>query len=78
VAGVGFYEPRFQGLRLSNFKINEVIGYLMLMVAFLMVASFAYSLVTGDHEGTILSLLPVTAFLAVYINWISKKFLLNT
>jgi hypothetical protein len=43
-----------------------------------MIAVFAFGLITGDTKGIVISLFPVTAFVAIYLNWISKKFFLNS
>jgi hypothetical protein len=78
VAGCGMYEPRFQELILHNFKINEAIGYLILLTILFLVTFVVFSLLIGDDKGISISLLPVISFVTIYLNWISKKFLLNS
>lgn len=42
------YESRFQRVSFDNWKINEVVGYLLLLFCLIMISFFTYGLITGD------------------------------
>ncbi|CAD8057891.1 unnamed protein product [Paramecium sonneborni] len=75
---INLYESRFEKVSLSNSKINEVIGWMLIIAVIMMLIVLAISIVQNSIIGFAIPLMSVTTFFIVYINWISMKFFINS
>ncbi|CAK66620.1 unnamed protein product (macronuclear) [Paramecium tetraurelia] len=75
---INLYESRFEKVSLSNQKINEVIGWMLIIAVILMILVLPISIIQNSIIGFAIPLLSVTTFFIVYINWISMKFFINS
>ncbi|CAD8132367.1 unnamed protein product [Paramecium octaurelia] len=75
---INLYESRFEKVSLSNQKINEVIGWMLIIAVILMLLVLPISIIQNSIIGFAIPLLSVITFFIVYINWISMKFFINS
>ncbi|CAD8117197.1 unnamed protein product [Paramecium sonneborni] len=75
---INFYEQRFNSVNFSNCKINEVIGWILIIAVILLVLMMATSLIQDSVIGFAIPLLSVVTFFIVYLNWVSMKFFVNS
>ncbi|CAK83801.1 unnamed protein product (macronuclear) [Paramecium tetraurelia] len=78
VGPINFYEQRFNSVNFSNTKINEVIGWILIIAVILLMLMMAISLIQGSVVGFAIPLLSVVTFFIVYMNWVSMKFFVNS
>ncbi|KAM3133345.1 hypothetical protein pb186bvf_014506 [Paramecium bursaria] len=74
---VNTYESRFD-INFSNHKINEVIGWMLVICVVLMLLTLGISIIQDSMIGFAIPLLSVVTFLIVYLNWVSMKFFVNS
>ncbi|CAD8166578.1 unnamed protein product [Paramecium pentaurelia] len=75
---INIYEQRFNSVNFSNQKINEVIGWILIIAVILMILVMTLSLIQDSVVGFTIPLLSVVVFFIVYLNWISMKFFINS
>ncbi|CAK57960.1 unnamed protein product (macronuclear) [Paramecium tetraurelia] len=75
---INIYEQRFNSVNFSNTKINEVIGWILIIAVILLMLVMAISLVQDSVVGFAIPLLSVVTFFIVYLNWVSMKFFVNS
>ncbi|CAD8115705.1 unnamed protein product [Paramecium sonneborni] len=75
---INIYEQRFNSVNFSNYKINEVIGWIMIIFVILMMLVMIISLIQDSVVGFAIPQLSVVGFFIVYLNWISMKFFINS
>ncbi|CAD8083057.1 unnamed protein product [Paramecium primaurelia] len=75
---INFYEQRFNSVNFSNTKINEVIGWILIIAVILLMLVMAISLIQDSVVGFAIPLLSVVTFFIVYLNWVSMKFFVNS
>ncbi|CAD8097109.1 unnamed protein product [Paramecium primaurelia] len=75
---INFYEQRFNSVNFSNTKINEVIGWILIIAVILFMVMMTISLIQDSIVGFAIPLLSVVTFFIVYINWVSMKFFVNS
>ncbi|CAK57442.1 unnamed protein product (macronuclear) [Paramecium tetraurelia] len=75
---INIYEQRFNSVNFSNQKINEVIGWILIIAVILMMLVMTLSLIQDSVVGFAIPLLSVVVFFIVYLNWISMKFFINS
>lgn len=69
---VKMYESRFTTPNFDDFKINEVIGWLLILCSFLMISSFLTMTYFQEISSAI-----VLSFFCCYFRWISLKFFIH-
>ncbi|CAD8112574.1 unnamed protein product [Paramecium sonneborni] len=75
---INLYEQRFNSVNFSNQKINEVIGWMLIITVLLLMLVMINSLIQDSIVGFTVPLLSVVGFLIFYLNWISMKFFINS
>lgn len=75
---INLYEPRFDRVNFSNAKINEVIGWMLIIAVLLLFFTMGLAIAQDLIVGFAIPLLAVVAFFMVYLNWVSMKFFVNS
>jgi hypothetical protein len=74
------YEGRVTITNFKDSKINEVIGWMLVIAALVVIMLFSLTWLSDsfDYLGVVAPMTFVVSFFIVYINWISMKFFVNT